>query len=347
MANDSDTTDEEVTDDRASDAGTDVSDDDAKADDAASAPDSAEGTEPAEDAAGTEDHDDTETVEVADPQTEELTDAVDRPTPTPKSPMAADPDIDALMAFVGDDAAAAAPATPPPPPPPAPAHPTPLPPRPPLPTEPIDLSDSLDEESPYSRELDIPPPHSVPVPMPAPEPTVRPQAVVVDVSPASGPTLGGTGVTLHGKHLYRVSIVRFGGELAQTIGAREPSEVKVLAPAAKSAGAVDISVQNPGTDETTLANGYEYLALPAPKIDSVAPTYAAAAGGTEISVIGKNFVAETRVFVGTELANKSVFIDATTLEVVLPGGKSGALMDVSVENPDGKRDTVKRAFKYS
>jgi hypothetical protein len=333
MANDSDITDDEVTDETSEDN----TDGDPKD---GGGPDSKSGD--------------------AKPEDDAARALAERPTPTPPSPIApdpaSDPAIDALMALVGETPDAGLPPPPvrsgpssPPPPLPTPATtaPTPLPPRPPLPTEPMDMGDPGEEESPYSTRLDIPPPHSVPVPMPAPVPTVRPKAEVTDVSPDSGPTLGGTGVTLHGKHLYRVSIVRFGGELAQTIGAREPTEVKVLAPAAKSAGPVDVSVQNPSAEETTIPKAYTYKALPAPKISSVAPTYADAAGGTEISVIGKNFIAETKVLIGKEPAKKVVFIDATTLEVVLPGGDSGAMMDVAVENPDGKRDTVKRAFKYS
>ena len=237
---------------------------------------------------------------------------------------------------------------PPPPPPPSGAVPPPPPPPPPPPLDPLPPNTSLDDDSsPFSTSVDVPPPHSVPVPRPAPEPTVRPQAKVEDIAPDGGPTLGGTRVTLVGEHLYRVSIVRFGGELAQTIGAREPAEIRVLAPAAQAIGAVDVTVQNPSAPETLIENGYTYRALPAPKIDSVAPTHADPVGGTEISIIGQNFLEETKVLIGKTAATQVVFIDATTLEVVVPGGSSGAMMDVAVENPDGKRAVVKRAFKYT
>ncbi len=246
-------------------------------------------------------------------------------------------DVDAIMALVAE-----APSHQPPPlPQPGPVTPVP----PPMPAE---LAPPQPDElsSPFCDEPDIPPPHSVPVPMPAPEPTVRPQARVEDITPERGPTLGGTRVTLTGQHLYRVSIVRFGGELAQTIGAREPTEIRVLAPAVAAPGAVDVSVQNPSSDERVIKHGFTYETLPPPKIDSVTPTYAAAAGGTEISVIGKNFVRDTAVHIGDTPVAKVRFVDATTLEVTVHGGRKGALMDVAVVNPDGKRDVQKRAFKY-
>lgn len=332
MANESDTPPEDDASDETSEAeGGSESDSEASG---ASSSDEAGSEDHAEESGGASSADD------ADPPDESDEEPV---TPPPAAVRSSDPAIDALMALVGDTPAAHVPTPAPPAPPVA---------RPPLPTEPLDVDDphgagAFDDDSPFSSELDIPPPHSVPVPMPAPEPTVRPQARVDDVSPDSGLTLGGTRVTLTGEHLYRVSIVRIGGALAQTVGAREPHEIRVLAPAAKSVGAVDITVQNPSADETLVAQGFTYKALPAPKIASVAPTYADAAGGTEISVIGQNFVSDTRVLVGATPVKKIRFVDATTLEVVLPSGKSGAMMDVIVENPDGKRDVAKRAFKYS
>lgn len=329
MANESDTPPEE-------DAVDDTSDDEGSENDSEAPGEAASGASEARE----------EPTDPGEPEVPEEPEDLDEPvTPPPMAVRPSDPAIDALMALVGDSAplpTATAPAAEPPPA------------RAPMATEPFEPGEPVtvedvpfdEDESPFSNELDIPPPHSVPVPMPAPEPTVRPQARVDDVSPDGGLTLGGTRVTLTGQHLYRVSIVRIGGALAQTIGAREPHEIRVLAPAAKSAGVVDITVQNPSADETLVPQGFTYRALPAPKIASVAPTYADASGGTEICVMGQNFVSDTRVLVGSTPAKKTKFIDATTLEVVLPGGKSGAMMDVIVENPDGKRDVAKRAFKY-
>jgi hypothetical protein len=153
-------------------------------------------------------------------------------------------------------------------------------------------------------------------------------------------------VTLTGKHLFRVSIVRFDGELAQTIGAREPAEIKILAPPHKVAGVVDVTVENPGAPMTVKAKAFTYAALPAPEISSVAPREASAANDTKLSVQGKNFLAESQVLVGDTAAKKVTFVDAGTLEIVVAGGKSGAMMDVTVVNPDGKKVAIKRAFKF-
>jgi hypothetical protein len=195
--------------------------------------------------------------------------------------------------------------------------------------------------------LDIPPPDTVPVPQPGPIPTVRPAAVIDEVTPDRGPVLGGTRVTLTGQHLYRVSIVRFGGELAQTIGAREPAELRVVAPARQDAATVDVTIENPGAPMTIKARAFSYAALPAPVIESVAPRELSADKDAKLSVIGKNFVVDSRVLVGEAAPKKVTFVDGGTLEVVVAGGKRGSMMDVAVVNPDGKRVAMKRAFRFS
>ena len=194
-------------------------------------------------------------------------------------------------------------------------------------------------------EPDLPPPASVPRPVFTPAPRLLPMPKVSDVTPAEGPVRAETRVTLRGEHLHRESIVRFAGVIAMTVGAREPHELTVTTPPREQAGAVDVTLQNPGAPLVTLAEAFRYVALPAPKITSVAPHQGAVKGGTEISVTGQNFVAGSVVLVdGT--AARTTFVDATTLEARTPPGKAGAMVDVAVDNPDGKRAVVKRAFAY-
>jgi len=228
------------------------------------------------------------------------------------------------------------PAPPEPPPPSDGVSPEPPPPPPPPPAA----------DGPVSEELLPPPPESVPPPQVGPTPTVMPSAVVTDVSPSSGPTIGGTRITLEGEHLHRESIVRVGEVLATTIGARGGRYLKVTAPPRERPGEVDITIQNPGSELTVLAKAYRYEPLPAPKIDSVAPNYAAAKGGSEITIAGKNFVPESTVLLDGAESEQTVFVDAATLEVKTPGGKSGTMVDVEVKNPDGKSDRARRAFAY-
>ncbi len=194
--------------------------------------------------------------------------------------------------------------------------------------------------------LPPPPPESVPLPQDVPRPAIVPSAVVTDVSPDAGPTVGGTRITLDGDHLHRESIVRVGDVLATTIGAAGGRQLRVTAPPHERAGTVDITIQNPGSALTVLEKAYRYEPLPAPKIDTVAPNHAAAKGGTELTITGRNFLADTQVLLDGTVASQTVFVDATTLEVKTPGGKTGKMVDVEVKNPDGKSDRARRAFAY-
>src|SRR5690606_25439605 len=139
---------------------------------------------------------------------------------------------------------------------------------------------------PFTDDVDLPPPTSVPVPAPYAPPRVVPQAQVEEITPAEGSILGDTRVTLIGQHLYRESIVRIDGQIARTVGATEPREIRVVTPPRKSAGVVDLSVQNPNSEVVTFENGFRYLPLPPPKITSVAPDHVPAKGGGEITIVG-------------------------------------------------------------
>jgi hypothetical protein len=194
-------------------------------------------------------------------------------------------------------------------------------------------------------EPELPPADLVPVPMAGRAPRVLPEPKVHELAPDAGPVLAETRVTLRGEHLHRESIVRIDGLIAMTVGAVEPRELSVRTPPRATPGAVDVTVQNPGAPTLVLAGAYRYEALPPPEITGVAPRRGAVKGGTEISVNGQGFVAGSVVLVDG-VRSKTVFVDARTLEARTPPGKAGAMVDVAVENPDGKRAVEPRAFAY-
>lgn len=196
-------------------------------------------------------------------------------------------------------------------------------------------------------EIDLPPPASVPPPRQAPVPTILPAAEISHVTPAEGFTSGNERVTLEGEHLHRESIVRFDGVLASTIGAGvRGRQLSVLTPPRQSPGLVNVSVQNPGARITVAEKAFRYLTLPAPEVISVAPTRGGVTGGTEVSITGKSFVVDSLVIIDGKEHDDFVFIDTTTIEVRMPPGKHGRMVDVGVRNPGGKESVVRRAFMY-
>jgi hypothetical protein len=81
-------------------------------------------------------------------------------------------------------------------------------------------------------------------------------------------------------------------------------------------------------------------------IESVAPNKGSVDGGTDVSVEGKGFVADSIVLFGRTRAERVKFVSASTLEVKAPPGKNGEMVDITVKNPDGKESVSKRAFMY-
>ncbi len=222
--------------------------------------------------------------------------------------------------------------TPPPPPPPPSVPPSEIPVPPPIELPPL--------------EGDVPPPASVPVPRAFRAPTTLPAPEVQDIEPERGPVFFETRVTLRGNHLYRTTIVRVGGQIATTVGAREPNELRVLVAPLEEPTAAEVTVQNPGRDPVTLDHRFQYERLAAPVLESVAPTQGGLRGGTELTLVGKNFHPKARVEIGGTEVEPVTFIDETTLDVMTPPGEHGKTVDVAVINPDGRRATASRAFQY-
>ena len=82
----------------------------------------------------------------------------------------------------------------------------------------------------------------------------NPAPAVTQLSPSSGPTTGGTVVTITGTN-FLGSTVTFGGVAATNVRVRDSVTMKVTAPA-HAAGTVDVVV-SAGTS-ATLANGFTY-----------------------------------------------------------------------------------------
>jgi len=197
-----------------------------------------------------------------------------------------------------------------------------------------------------AEEPDYPPPNSVPRPQPPSSLRVYPPPRVDEITPANGSVLGETKLTLVGANLFRASIVRVGGIIAQTVGADEPRELRVLTPPGERAGEVDVTVENPHVAPAVVAKGFRYTALAAPRIVSVAPDHVKTKGGTELTVMGENFVKSTVVLFDGKPVTSARFVGATTIDVTAPPGEHGKLVDVSVRNPDGETAVARRAFMY-
>lgn len=101
-----------------------------------------------------------------------------------------------------------------------------------------------------------------------------------------------------------------------------------------------------GNDNIYLANVAIMAgsATPAPTLTSINPISGPAAGGTEITLTGSNFVTGAMVTIDTIRVN-STFDNARNLRVVTPPHAPGTV-DITVTNPDGQVARLRNSFTY-
>jgi hypothetical protein len=90
---------------------------------------------------------------------------------------------------------------------------------------------------------------------------VIPVPEIVAISPSSGPTAGGTAVTITGHDLSGASAVKFGAAAASGFTVGSSSEIAAVAPPSANPGPVDVSVTTVGgTSAASAADRFTYTA---------------------------------------------------------------------------------------
>jgi hypothetical protein len=165
-------------------------------------------------------------------------------------------------------------------------------------------------------------------------------------SPTTGPTTGGTSVTITGTGFIG-SHVRFGTTTATTIIVTSPTRITAKAPV-HAAGTVSISVVNTHGDIGTRTSPKFTYKIPSPTISSFTPTAGATTGGTTITINGTNFSGQTisliSVKVGTTTAASYTVTNPTTINAVTKAHVAGTVM-ISVTTSGGAANSSAK-FKF-
>ncbi len=169
--------------------------------------------------------------------------------------------------------------------------------------------------------------------------------VLTAISPASGPTSGGTQVTLAGNGFAPGITVTLGGVAATNVVVASETSLTATTPA-HAAGAVEVVVTNPDTTRATLANAFTYVQAPAPTVASLNPSTGPTAGGTTVTIVGANFVAGAHVRIGGVDATSVTVASASSITAVTPPHAAGAV-EVVVTNPDGQAGALGNGFTYA
>lgn len=163
-------------------------------------------------------------------------------------------------------------------------------------------------------------------------------ATITSVTPSSGPTAGGTTVTVRGTGLAGAGqlVVRFDGVEAPTTVVQYGTEFRAVAPP-HAAGSVDVDVyeaiRNPPVI-ATLPRGFTYEATASPTVTSVSPATGPTTGGTSVTLTGTNFTGATAVSFGGTAATAFTVNGPTSITATTPPRAAGAA-DVAVTTPEG------------
>jgi len=165
---------------------------------------------------------------------------------------------------------------------------------------------------------------------------------ITDVSPNSGPTAGGTSVSLTGIHFQSGCSVTFGGLAAQNV-ARVNSTLVTCETPSNTAGSKDVTLSNPDSQASTLLGGFEYV--PPPDLVSLDPADGCSNGGFLVTLSGTGFRSGATVTFGGSPGTDVLVQNATTITCTAPAHASG-LVDVVVENPDQQTGLLSSGFEY-
>ncbi len=146
---------------------------------------------------------------------------------------------------------------------------------------------------------------------------------ITSISPSSGPTAGGTSVTINGSRFTGATDVNFGSSdiKAANFTVVNDGEITLTDPAG-SAGTVHVTVTTAGG--TSNAGTFTYVAVPT--VTSLSPPSGPTAGGTAVTINGSGFTGATDVNFGSsdiKAANFTVNGAGTQIMLTDPAGSAG------------------------
>jgi hypothetical protein len=143
--------------------------------------------------------------------------------------------------------------------------------------------------------------------------TYLPPPTVTSITPTSGPSAGGTPVTIHGSGFLGGATVTI-GNAATSVNVVSETEIRATT-APTSAGSDEVVVSD-ANGTSTGGPSYTYISLFAPTVTSITPTSGPAAGGTAVTIKGSGFLTGSTVTIGNAATSVNVVseteIEATT-----------------------------------
>lgn len=170
---------------------------------------------------------------------------------------------------------------------------------------------------------------------------------ITGLSPANGPVSGGNQVVISGSGFAVGSsdtAVRFGKTPSTSVSCESSSRCTAVAPPGKRHLVyliASVGKQRSQKNRTTGAFAY----IPGPLVKKVSPKLGPAAGGTSVTIVGKDFVNVREVLFGSRPAAYTLH-SPTSISAVAPPGSTGAVNVVVVTESGANAPLRKNEFKY-
>jgi hypothetical protein len=150
---------------------------------------------------------------------------------------------------------------------------------------------------------------------------------VSGLSLTTGPTFGGSHVTITGTGFTGATAVDFGAVPAASYSVVNSTTITAVSPP-QAQGPVDVTVVNGGTSPANPSDVFTYVG---PYVTGVSPTAGSTVGGTGVTIAGSGFTAATKVFFGGVQAATFTIVNDTQITVSSPA-QSQAVVNVIVED---------------
>ena len=175
---------------------------------------------------------------------------------------------------------------------------------------------------------------------------------IATLFPAAGSMLGGTLVTLTGSGFVAGSTVRIDGVEQPGVNVLGPALLEITTEPGVPGGPYVVEVENPGGAVATAA--FSYAPGVDPSLSSIDPATASTEGAVLATIHGDGFTPTTQVEFGADpvtgaggvAGSQVTFVDAQTLDVLVPA-HSGGLVSVKVSEPaSGQAAVLPASFTY-
>jgi hypothetical protein len=163
------------------------------------------------------------------------------------------------------------------------------------------------------------------------------------VAPNHGPLSGGTRVVVAGEG-FRIGCALFLYNARLVADFVSGTELAAIVPPHAAPGPVTLRLENPDGSQAELSGAFHYDSASPPRLEKVEPAGGGRGRENSVVLVGDGFADGAAVFVmGASLSVR--FVSSERLEVTLPALDSVGFLDIEVENLDGQRCRLERAFE--